>query len=116
MLRNSCFSRMRPIFQCQAATQVFDHLADGDCLLVHLNHGTVAGAIENLLEGFDQIDHVGGDFRLRAFGVHEFLDRRIRPDRVFDLLLLHQHLRGRLELFVLDQPIDQLCARIFLLF
>ena len=30
--------------------------------------------------------------------------------RVFDLLLLHQHLRRRLELFMLDQAIDQLCS------
>ncbi len=35
------------VFQRQAAAQVFNHLADGDRFLVNLDHGTMAGAIQN---------------------------------------------------------------------
>ena len=76
--------------------------------------GAISRAIQDLLESFYQVDHVGGDLRLGAFGVYKFLHRRIRPDRFFNLLLLQQHLRGGLEFFVLEQPVDQFRARIFL--
>ena len=37
----------------------------------------------------------------------------IRPYGLFDLLLLHQHLRRRLKALVLKQPVDQLQSWIF---
>ena len=83
----------RAIFERQPPPQIIDHLADGDGLFVHLKHRAGARALQNLLEGFHQVDDVGRDLRLGAFGVHEFADRRVRPDGIFDLLLLHQHLR-----------------------
>ena len=96
MLRSICFSRTGLSSSDKPAAQVVDHLADRDGLLVHLHDRTRARAVQNLLERFHQIDHVSGQLRLGAFGVFEFLQRRIRPDRVFDLLLLQEHLRGGL--------------------
>ena len=37
----------------------------------------------------------------------------LRPRRLFDLLLLHQHLRRRLEALMLQQPLHQLAPRVF---
>ena len=42
-----------------------------------------------------------------ALGVLEFFEPGIRPGGLFDLLLLHQHLRGGLEALVLQQALDQ---------
>jgi hypothetical protein len=42
------------------------------------------------------------------------LDRGIAQHRFFDLLFLQQHLRRGLEALVLEQPVDQFIARIFL--
>ena len=94
--------------------QVLDHLADGDGFFVDLEDRAGAGAIQNLLESLDEVDDIGGEFRLGAFGVHEFADGRIAEDGVFDLLLLEEHLSGGLEFLVLEKAIDEFVARIFL--
>ena len=108
------FQANRPVFDRQAAVQVLDHLADGHGFFVHIQNWARAGAVENLLESLDQVDHVGGELGLGAFGVHELADCRIAQDRVFDLLFLHQHLRGGFEFLVFEQAVDEFVARIFL--
>src|SRR6185437_3469796 len=104
------------IFKREPAAQVRDHLPDGDRLLVDLDHGPRAYALEHLLERLHQVNDVGGDLRFGAFRLHELTDCGVRTHRVFDLLLLEKHLSGGLELLVLDQPVHQFRARVFLRF
>ncbi len=113
-LRSICFSRIGRSSRVEPPVQVLDHLADGDGLFVHLQHGPGARAVQNLLEGLDQVDDIGGQLGLCALGVHELADRRIAQHRVFNLLFLQEHLRRGLELFVLEQAVDEFVARIFL--
>ena len=72
-----------------------------------------SGPVQNLLEDFDQIDYVRGQFRLGAFRVLELFHRRIADHGVFQLLFLQEHLSGVLEFFVLQQPLYQFFTRIF---
>ena len=64
-------------FQRQAASQIVDHLAYCDGFFVDVDHGPRAYAFQHLLECFDQVDHIGGDLRLGAFGLYEFLQGRV---------------------------------------
>ena len=43
----------------------------------------------------------------------KFLHAGLGPGGLFDLLLLHEHLRGGLEALVLEQALDQFAARVF---
>src|SRR5208282_5978842 len=101
------------IFEGEPAVQVLDHLADGYGLFVHCQDWPVARPVEDLLEGLDQVDHISGKFGLGAFSVQELSDRRIAQHRVFNLLLLQEHLCRGFELFVLEQPVDEFVARVF---
>jgi len=105
---------MGRIFEGEPAVQVLDHLADGYGLFVNFEDRPAARAVEDLLKRLDQVDDIGGEFRLRALGVHELTDCRIAQHRVFNLLLLQKHLRCGFELFVLKQSIDKFVARVIL--
>src|SRR5208282_4571819 len=102
------------ILEGEPAVQVLDHLADGYGLFVYFQNWPVARPVQDLLEGLDQVDHIGGKFGLGAFGVHELSDRWIAEHRVFNLLLLQKHLCRGFELFVLEQTVNELVARVFL--
>ena len=85
---------------------VVNHLTDGDRLLVYLQNRLALCPFQDLLKCPDQVNHIGGDFRVGALGVLEILQRGIRPDSGFDLLLLQQHLGCGFEFFVLQQAVD----------
>src|ERR1019366_2855985 len=101
------------IFEREPAVQVLDHLANGYGLFVHFQDWPGARPVQNLLEGFDQVDDIGGEFRLGTLGVHELPDGGIAQHRVFNLLFLQEHLRRGFELFVLEQAVDEFVARVF---
>ena len=89
----------------QPAAKELDHLAHRDRLLVHLQNGTRLGPLQDLLKRAHQVHYIGRQLRLGAFRVFKFLERRIAHHRIFNLLFLHQHLRGVLEFFMLQQAL-----------
>jgi hypothetical protein len=101
------------VFHGEAAGEELDHLADGDGVFLHVEDGAVAGALQNVAEDAHQVDGVGGDLRLGAGIVLELAEAGVGPGGGFEHLLLLQHLGGVLEALVLQQPLDQLAARIF---
>ena len=92
--------------------QIENHVRHADVFAGYFIHRPVLGALEHLAEGFHQIEQRGADAGVVIFG-DERLHLRIGPDVFLDQALLLQHLGGVLELFVLEQPVDQLLARIF---
>jgi len=87
-------------------------------LPIEPNLRTAIDAVEqpgNLAGGkirIEQQSGFGGDLRLSAFRVLEFLHGRIANHRLFNLLLLHEHLGGILEFFMFQKALHQLVARI----
>ena len=75
-----------------------------------------AKPVENFAEDPDEVRRIRCDFAVGACLLLELADARRGPCGVFDLLLLHQHLRRRLELLMLNQPVDKLRPRIILFF
>ena len=92
----------RTLFQHKAAAQKIYHLAYGDGFFVNLQDGFRLGAAENLLKRTYQVNDVGGELGLGALRVNKVFQRRIGQRRIFDLLLLEQHLGGSFELLVLQ--------------
>ena len=54
------------VFHEQAAFDVVDHLGDGDGLLVDVEDGALAEAVEDVLEDADEVDGVGGDLLIET--------------------------------------------------
>ncbi len=102
-LRKQRLQADRFVFQRQSPAHVVDHLRYGDVVFLHVERRLVARAVEDLLKRLDQVDDVGGELRLGAFRIAEFLQGRVCPNRLFDLLLLQQHLRRGPEAFVFEQ-------------
>src|SRR6266576_6680499 len=73
----------RARFDCEAAMKVLNHLSDCHGFFIHFQYRAVAGAVENLLECFYEIDDVSGQFGLGAFSLHELFERWIAQDRIF---------------------------------
>jgi hypothetical protein len=64
------------------------------------------------LKRLNQVHNIGGQLRLGSLRIAEFPERRVRPHRFFDMLLLEQHLCCGSVPFVFEQPVDQFHARI----
>ena len=94
--------------------RLIHHLRDGDGLVVQLELGDGLAPLEHLMKRLDQIherdDHLAFD---RVAGIEGAV--RPRPDVGLDLLLFIQELRGVFELFVFEQAVHQLVARVLLL-
>ncbi len=96
----------------QALAQTVHHLRDGNRIVVQLEFGNFSCAVRAPAgRRFDQVDQRDDQFALGFVGAVERLVR-VRPDVIFDLLLLIEQLRGVLEFFVLEQAMHQVVARI----
>jgi hypothetical protein len=88
--------------------------ADGDGIFVDIEHRRVRARSSTSRKTRTRSTVSAAISGLSAFVVAEFLAHLgIAPGGVFDLLLLRQHLRGVLEALVLEQPLDELAARVF---
>ena len=82
--------------------------------------GRSRSRVQNVLKHAHQVRNVSAAISRSAStdsqpsSLQEALHPGLRPGRFFDLLLLHQHLRGGLEALVLQQPLHQFAARIFI--
>ena len=115
------------VFHEQAAFGVVDHLGDGDGVFVDVEDGAGFEAGEDLLENADEVGGVGGDLLFGAEGgvggvgvgaggvevFEEVREAGVGPGGFFDLLLLHEHLGGGFEAFVLEEAFDELSAGVF---
>ena len=54
------------VFHDETAFDVVDHLGDGDRILVDVEDGAFAHAVENVLKDADEVDGVGGDLLLEV--------------------------------------------------
>ncbi len=97
----------------QPLPQPVHHLRDGNAFMAQLEFRNFLAALEDLLKRLDQIDERHGHLPLDGVaGIKAAV--RMRPDVIFDLLLLIEKLRGVLELLVLEQAVDKLAARVLL--
>src|SRR6185437_13002798 len=96
----------------EALAEAVHHLRDGDAFMAQGKLGDVFFALEDVLEGLDEIHERNDEF---AFDFFTGVERAVwmRPDVLLDLLLLIKELRGILEFFVLEEAMNEFIARVF---
>src|SRR5580700_3542112 len=71
--------RERAIFHGEATGEELDHLPDSDRVVLQVEGGALAGALEDVAEDADQVDGVGSDFGFSRRIVFEFADAGVGP-------------------------------------
>src|SRR6185437_6915299 len=96
----------------EALAEAVHHLRYGDAFMAQGKLGDVFFALEDVLEGLDEIHERNDEF---AFDFFTGVERAVwmRPDVLLDLLLLIKELRGILEFFVLEEAMNEFIARVF---
>src|SRR6185312_12280196 len=95
----------------EAALHIINHLRYGNGLLIHIQDGSLAHSRQDVLKDTDKIDGIGSNLLIQpsllALIAAKVLQAGIAPGRLFNLLLLEQHLRSSLESFVFEEALDQ---------
>jgi hypothetical protein len=89
------------------ATELGNHLRDGEDFVLQLDASNFFFAFEDLLEDADKIDERNDKFAFGGFVVVESFVG-LGPDVFLDLLFLVEELRGVFEFFVFEEALDEL--------
>ena len=112
-VREELAQRQRAILHGEPAREELNHLADGDGIILYVEGGPFARAIEYVAEDANEVDGVGGDFRFGCGIILEFANAVFGPGGGLKHLLLLKHLGGILEALVFEETRDEFAARVF---